>query len=124
MKIKIENDLFEISSRLKQIDSTYFVVYNTKKHRYEVYSTMQGKGNMCFALGESLNYYAIIKAHKTSIKRLKRVVNLLDIHNEKIIRKNKDETSYKIRTNLKNCFDYISKTGKEDLTNINKTVWR
>ena len=124
MKIKIENDLFEISSRLKQIDNTYFVVYNTKKHRYEVHSTMQRKSSMCFVVGNKLNYYAIIKAHKTSIKRLKSVVNSLDIHNEKILRKKEEETSYKIKTNLKSCFDYISKTGKEIFTDINKTVWR
>ena len=124
MKVKIENDLFEISSRLKQIDDTYFVVYDTQKHRYEVYSTMQKNGSMCFLVGKKLDYYAISKAHKTLIKRLKRVVNSIDIHNKKAIRKNEEETSYKIRTNLKSCFDYISKTGKDNLININKTVWR
>ena len=35
MKIRIENDLFEIAKRLKTIDSGYIVVFNTKKHRYE-----------------------------------------------------------------------------------------
>lgn len=36
-KILIKNDLHNISTRLKQIDKNYFLVFNTKNNRFEVY---------------------------------------------------------------------------------------
>lgn len=37
MKINIENDLYHIATRLKEIDQGYFVMYDTKTKKYEVH---------------------------------------------------------------------------------------
>jgi hypothetical protein len=39
MRIKIENDLFDICNRIKEIDDGYFIIYDTEKDRFEVHST-------------------------------------------------------------------------------------
>ena len=33
----VENDLFDIAARLREIDSDYFVFYSYKRRRYEVH---------------------------------------------------------------------------------------
>lgn len=37
----IENDLFSVAARLKQIDDGYFVVYDKCKHAFEVHNSRQ-----------------------------------------------------------------------------------
>ena len=37
MKIKIESDIFEISKRVKDIDENYYIVFDTKKNKYELH---------------------------------------------------------------------------------------
>ena len=39
--ILIENDLFKVSDRLKEIDADYFVMYNRKLRRFEVHNRRQ-----------------------------------------------------------------------------------
>ena len=41
MKIEIEDDVFEIVKRLKEIDDGYFVLYDTCKNRFEVHNYYQ-----------------------------------------------------------------------------------
>jgi hypothetical protein len=46
----IENDLYDISSRLKEIDEDYFIVYNLKRGRYEVHQRRQPGGSYCLTV--------------------------------------------------------------------------
>ena len=101
MKVRVEEDLFDISSRIKDVGREYFVLYDTKKKVYEIHSTMQKRNSFCFLLGKRLDYYAIQKAHKTSIKWLKSTLKNIDNHNIRLEEKINNEIGYKIRTNLK-----------------------
>lgn len=112
MKIKVMGDLFSISSRIKEVDRNYIIVFDTKRRRYEVHNTMQKDNTICFVIGKRLDYYAIVKAQKTSIKHLKRVVKNIDIQNERKQKKINDEISYKIRTNFQNCLNCLNNSTK------------
>ncbi len=101
MKVRIKEDLFDISSRLKDVEREYFVLYDTKKKVYEIHNTMQKGNSFCFLVGRRLDYYAIQKAHKTSIKWLKSTLKNIDNHNNRLEERANKEISYKIRTNLK-----------------------
>lgn len=46
----VENDLYFIASRLKEIDPTYFVVYNVRRGGYEVHSNGQRGNTLCFVV--------------------------------------------------------------------------
>lgn len=47
--------MYFIASRLKEIDPTYYVVYDPKKRRYEVHSDEQRGGSLCFVV----SYYRL-----------------------------------------------------------------
>ncbi|MBR6788459.1 MAG: hypothetical protein IKM44_01480 [Clostridia bacterium] len=46
----VTDDLYFIASRLKEIDPTYYVVYNLIKLRYEVHSKEQRGNTLCFVV--------------------------------------------------------------------------
>ena len=102
MRVKVCDDLFNISSRIKNVDRSYYIVFNTNLCVYEVHSTMQKNNSFCFTVGDRLDYYAIVRAQKTSIKRLKSIIKNIDKNNIEIEEKANKEISYKIRTNLRN----------------------
>ena len=41
MKIRIENDVFDVVKRIKQIDDGYFVVFDLDKEKYELHNKYQ-----------------------------------------------------------------------------------
>ena len=50
MLIKIENDLFDIAARLREIDSGYFVLFDTGKKVYQIHNAAQANGTYCLTL--------------------------------------------------------------------------
>lgn len=62
--ILVEKDLFHIATRLKNIDNGYFILYNTKKNKYEVHNHNNLLGTYCFSvpyktLDARTYYYAL-----------------------------------------------------------------
>ena len=47
---RVTDDVYFVASRLKEIDPTYYVVYNLVRRRYEVHSDEQKGGSMCFVV--------------------------------------------------------------------------
>lgn len=50
MKIKIMQDVYNISKRIKFIDRYYYVVYDTSKHKFEVHNSQQLATTYCLTL--------------------------------------------------------------------------
>lgn len=50
MKIKVDNDVFNISKRIKYIDRDYFILYDTEKHNFEVHNKNQIDTTYCLTL--------------------------------------------------------------------------
>ena len=65
MKIEIKDDVFDIVSRLKQIDSDYFVLYNLDCGRFELHCKNQAHTSYCLSFEDRLDYRAIEKTLKT-----------------------------------------------------------
>ncbi len=65
MKIEIKDDVFDIVSRLKQIDSDYFVLYNLDSGRFELHCKNQAHTSYCLSFEDRLDYRAIEKTLKT-----------------------------------------------------------
>ncbi len=122
--IKISGDVFNIVDRVKEIDSGYFIVYNTKKHKYEVHNNNQDGSSFCITCDNGLNSTVISKLRKTRIENIDRILREIDENNAKIEQNAKkvmaDETSFK----LKEMFDYAKrKESDSDFVDSYKTAW-
>ena len=123
MKIKIEDDLFEISKRLKEVDDTYFVVYDTVKKCFEVHSTMQDKNTFCFVVGSKLTCYAIEKAQKTKISRLKTLIKRVEEENLKLEEKNNEVLKNYIVDKMSAYIKYADKKSSDIDFVYKETKW-
>lgn len=100
--ILIENDVYGIVDRLREIDSGYFVVFNPDTQRFELHHSEQVDGSYCLTFPyEELDERAVTKTLETSSARAKIIRAEMIAHNEKIERdrnnKIQDETSWKTR---------------------------
>lgn len=66
LRIKIENDLFDINARIKEIEQGYFIMYNTARGKYEVHHKYQPFDTYCLTLPyDSLDARAVEHVLKT-----------------------------------------------------------
>ena len=97
MQIKIETDALFITNRLKQIDQNYFVVYNTKKSRYELHNSKQLGDTFCLVCPyKNLDERFVILAQKTQSKNIDKLIAEIDKQNEKLDKQNIKNLTQKI----------------------------
>lgn len=122
MKIKIYNDVFDIVKRLKEIDDSYYVVYDNVKKRYEVWSLCEK--SMCFVVPyTTLDARTIAYALKTNSNNAQKLFNEIDKNNNDIVKneRNKftDQNTYKI----KEIFEYEKLSRQVSLNEAFCTTW-
>ena len=72
--IAIENDLFDVADRLKEIDEDYRVFFNRMRNRYEVHNVRQRGNTFCLALPfDSLDARAVELVRKTRVENAERL---------------------------------------------------
>lgn len=78
MKIVIKNDVFDIASRLKEIDKDYFVVWDTVKQRFEVHNSKNRGDTFCVSVPhKSLDARTITRVLYTRIERVEQLLDEL-----------------------------------------------
>lgn len=102
----IKNDMFNIVSRIKRLDRNYFVFYNTKFSRYELYYKKGFKYNFELAFSNTcLTVLDYKKVCETLVTNIKNILKQIEKDNEKIQNKNdallKDELIFKTKTLLR-----------------------
>ena len=98
MLIRIDTDCLFITNRLREIDSSYFVVFNSKKNQYEVHSKRQAENTFCVGLPFSkLDERTIDFVLKTRIENIDKIIEKIEKQNQKIENKNKKEMIEKIQ---------------------------
>ena len=104
MLIKILSDNLFITNRLKEIDSSYFVVFNTKSNRYEVHSKRQAENTFCVGLPFSkLDERAVDYALKTRVENIEKIIESIEKNNKKIENNNKKFILNKIEEVMYDC---------------------
>ncbi len=84
----IENDPLFIAQRLKEVDKSYFILFNLKEKRYEVHSTQQFGGSFCFSVKDDvLDERAIFYALKTRKEKMDEIIKQMDAENDKLQKK-------------------------------------
>lgn len=123
MLIKIYEDVFDITTRLKEIDKDYFVVFNTQKNKYEVHNKSQ-KNTYCLSVPFSgLDSRTIDLTLKTRRENIDKILKEIEQNNEKIekdaSRKTKDLCEFK----AKEFFDYSKKHEEPNFYDAYTTRW-
>ena len=90
MLIRIDTDCLFITNRLREIDSSYFVVFNSKKNQYEVHSKRQAENTFCVGLPFSkLDERAVEYVLKTRVENIEKIIESIEKNNKKIENNNK-----------------------------------
>lgn len=84
MLIKINTDNLFILERLREIDKSYFIVFNTKFNRYEVHSSRQAENTFCVGLPFlTLDERVIDFVQKTRIENIEKLLDEIEKNNKK-----------------------------------------
>ena len=85
MEIKIHSDVFDIINRLKKIDESYYLVFNTKKQKYELHSTCQKNNTYCLTIPyQQLDERTIFLARKTRRENKDKLLKEMEEENQKL----------------------------------------
>ena len=78
---RVENDLFDIASRLKEIDENYVVFRNKKLHRFEIHA----HGVLQIAVPfDRLDARTLALARETRLENMARLIARIDKENERL----------------------------------------
>ncbi len=80
MKIRINNDLFDIASRVKEIDPRYEIYFETESQKFTLWA--EGKRQLTFPF-ENLDERALVYTRKTRVENMEEVIKEIDSSNEK-----------------------------------------
>lgn len=106
--IRIENDVFDVAARLKEIDDRYVVFYNPVRRRYEMHTEENGRVSYQLTL-PSLDCRAVMLALETRTERLNELAAELENENLKAER----EEVYRAKNRAGELTDeLLSKGGK------------
>ena len=107
MLIKLNQDVYNITKRVKEIDKDYYIVYNTSKNKFEVHNSKQIGSAYCLTLPydcldeRSLNY-----VYKTRSENIEKIMYEIENLNNSL--ESAEKTSA-----LTNAFEAIERNLKE-----------
>lgn len=120
----IKKDVFNLSQRIKKINSNFVLVYSLKKKRLEVH-TKQGDKTTFFCLvpNQKLDMRLIGYLCKTRNIDYFTEFRKIDEHNARQEQKNMQETTYLSQNRLGEIFRYSVASKDFDDKNSYKDVW-
>lgn len=90
--IQIENDVYNITKRIKNIDRDYYVVYNTSKNRFEVHNSSQIGSSYCLSLPfTQLDERTLTYVRKTQSSNIDEILEQIENNNN--LRESADKNS-------------------------------
>lgn len=88
----IQSDTFFIGERLKEIDESYFLVFNFDKQKFEVHSCCETGSTYCLTVPyDVLDERTVALVRKTRASNIDRLIEEMDKENEKIEKKREKE---------------------------------
>lgn len=84
---EINDDVYFISQRIKELDRSYHILYNLTRHCYEVHSFEQSDG-YCFTVPfQELDERTLQFAHKTRRENQDKIIKEIEKNNEDLYKK-------------------------------------
>ncbi len=124
MKLLITDDMFDIVGRLKQIDPTYFVMWNTEAKRFEVHSSACHP-TLCLVLPyDTLDARTLHKVRITRVENYTRLIEQMDKNNQQLNNKLHNTLTEQVRYQLHDIYTYSNSTSKEfNCSNAYRNKW-
>ena len=123
MLIKIFEDVFFITNRLKEIDENYFVVFNTQKKKFEVHSSKQ-KQSYCLTVPyKTLDQRTISLVLKTRKENFDKILKEIEEENAKIEKENKRKINAICEDKAKEIFSFAKSHEDANFDDAYKTRW-
>lgn len=98
--LKIEDDVYYISNRLKEIDEKYVILYNLDKKVYEVHISGE-RDSYCFTVPYSeLDERTLFYALKSASSRRDEIIKEIEENNQKLYEKSIKDQVKKIKEAL------------------------
>jgi len=95
-KVLITGDMYDICSRLKEIDGGYYVMFDGKRKRFEVHHRGQRGNTLCVVLPyDRLDERAVVHVRRTRAERMREVVAEMDRDNARREREERDRVMRK-----------------------------
>lgn len=89
MLVEILDDVFFIGNRIREIDKDYRIFFNTKRKKFEIHCIGQIGNSYCLTVPFScLDARTVELVRKTRIENRERLINEIDLENQKIQEKN------------------------------------
>ena len=106
MYIEITYDTFDITSRIKNIDKNYFIRYNKKTSKYEVWLMCGVNAHLELILPfPYLDFRTIKKVLLSKVEKIDEIIKSMEEDNKRLENKQnemlKNELEYKVKTILK-----------------------
>jgi hypothetical protein len=111
--IEISGDLFDISSRLKEIDERYFPVYNKKCGRFEIHSAETGDSMCCVLPFDRLDARTLEYVRKTRVENVERLIGEIEKNNGQIVEMKEAEIKDEMRKKTVDLVKYLERGGKD-----------
>ena len=90
--IKIENDIFFLAERLREIDPDYFIALNTKSKNFEVHNSSQPINSFCLLVPKNkLDPSLVEYVRKTRANRQKKLLAEIEASNQKMQKQNEQK---------------------------------
>ena len=90
--IKIENDIFFLAERLREIDPDYFIALNTKTKNFEVHNSSQPINTFCLLVPKNkLDPSLVEYVRKTRANRQKKLLAEIEAANQKMQKQNEQK---------------------------------
>ena len=121
MYIRVVDDIFDISNRIKDIDDGYFVVFNKTAARFEVHNSKQ-KDTFCISCPR-LNGLVLKKLHETKIVNIDRILSEIDENNQKIAEKSQKNSIDEAKESLGEIMQSLN-SGKNYNPKCTQNKWR
>ena len=124
MKIKINNDVFEITKRIKDIDDGYYVVFDTRKNHYELHNKNQPYTYCLTYPYDNLDSRMIDMILYTNIDNIDNIVNEIDKNNANIENSVNNSIKNKTEYMVREIYDFASNSSKKCDVNLFENKWR
>ena len=124
MLIKIKKDLFNIAQRIKNIESSYYICFNTKNKKFEVHNYHQLRNSYCATIPyEKLDARTIDYLNQTHVRNSKKIFKAIDENNKKISEEIKVKNNEEVKYKVDEIYKYSRRNSKTLKVDFNKNLW-
>lgn len=124
MKIRIEEDLFDIVSRIREIDDGYFVVFDDSKNCFEIHNSKQINTYCLTVPFDTLDSRCIDLVNSTSTRYFDNIIYDIDRNNIKVEENNKNNLKSQTDFMLREIYDFCNNSSKKFNEISFQTQWR